>query len=314
MRKQALFRVETVLRDARRCADAATDRPQFGVSRFRFSRYILRVNKRQPAALRPAAVAAALALFACAPGCRTTYITQVQDRDTLYQLAPFLYVLSGNYDGVLTAASFKAAGTFGIGTFDGLDGEAVLLDGTLYQVKGDGSVALPADTRTMPFGACTLFDVDVRKTMRHIESYDAFSKALEADFADKRIFYAIRADGVFKSMRVRSCDRQTKPYRPLAEATKQQHEYVYEDVRGSLVGFWTPAFVPGSIGVPGFHMHFISDDRSKGGHVLNFQADALVLSIDPTPRITVDFSAPVEVPLVESDIDRQVHESERQRK
>jgi acetolactate decarboxylase len=256
-------------------------------------------------------------LFAAAllgGGCRTTYITQVQDRDTVYQLAPFLYILSGNYDGTITAAQFKAAGTLGIGTFDGLDGEAVLLDGVLYQVKGDGSVTIPDDARTMPFGACTLFDSDTQQAMRNVASFEAFSQALAASFADKQIFHAIRAEGRFKSIRVRSCDKQTKPYRPLAEAVKQQHEYTYEDVRGTLVGFWTPPFVPGSVGVPGFHLHFISSDRRQGGHVLDFSCDALRIVTDPSPRLTIDFSTPVGVPLVERDIDRQVHDSERQRK
>jgi len=256
-------------------------------------------------------LAAALLLGA---GCRSSTTTLVQDRDTVYQLAPFLYILSGNYDGALTAAQFKVAGTLGIGTFEGLDGEAVLLDGILYQVKGDGSVTIPEDTWRMPFGACTLFDSDLRRTMGHIASFEIFSKTLEADFADKQIFYAIRAEGLFTSVRVRSCDKQAKPYRPLAEATRQQHEYTYEKVRGTLVGFWTPHFVPGSIGVPGFHLHFLSDDRKKGGHVLDFSADALSIDLDPTPRLTVDFSTPVGVPFVERDIDRQVHDSERQRK
>lgn len=260
---------------------------------------------------------ACVLLFAvalCATGCRTTCTTLVQDRDTVYQLAPFLYILSGNYDGALTAAQFKAAGTLGIGTFEGLDGEAVLLDGTLYQVKGDGSVTVPEETRRMPFGACTLFDSDLRRTMRHIASYESFSKTLEADFADKQIFHAVRAEGLFTSIRVRSCDKQQKPYVPLAQATKQQHEYTYEKVRGTLVGFWTPPFVPGSIGVPGFHLHFLSDDRTRGGHVLDFQSETLTLALDPTPRLTVDFSTPVGVPLVNTDIERQVRDAESRRK
>jgi acetolactate decarboxylase len=264
--------------------------------------------------MKTLATSAALAAALLASGCRTTYITQVQDRETVYQLAPFLYILSGNYDGAATVAQFKAAGTLGIGTFNGLDGEAVLLDGTLYQVKGDGSVTVPEETRGMPFGTCTLFDGDLRRTMRRIASFDAFAKTLEADFDNKQIFYAVRADGLFTRMRVRSCDRQAKPYKPLAEATKYQHEYAYEKVRGTLVGFWTPPFVHGSVGVPGFHLHFISDDRQKGGHVLDFSADALALTLDPSPRLAIDFSAPVAVPLVDTDIDRQVHDAERQRK
>ncbi len=254
-----------------------------------------------------------IAFALLAAGCRTTYTTIVQDRDTLTQLAPFLYILSGNYDGVLTVAQYKAAGTLGIGTFEGLDGEAVLLDGAIYQVKGDGSVQRPGDTCRMPFGACTLFDEDLRSKMTNIRSFDHFGKALELSFEDKQIFYAVKAHGQFKMIRVRSCDKQSKPYRPLAEATKYQHEYSYEKVSGTLVGFWTPPFVPGSIGVPGFHLHFLSDDRTQGGHVLDFQAEALDITLDPTPRITIDFSTPVGVPLMKQDIERQVHEAERKR-
>lgn len=246
-------------------------------------------------------------------GCRTTYTTLVQDRDTITQLAPFLYILSGNYDGVLTVSQYKAAGNVGIGTFEGLDGEAVLLDGVVYQIKGDGSVVHPDDMLHMPFGACTLFDDDLRRKMQHIGSFDQFEKALEQSFEDKQIFYAIKAHGVFTSIRVRSCDKQKKPYRPLAEATKFQHEYTYDEIRGTLVGFWTPPFVPGAIGVPGFHLHFLSDDHTKGGHVLDFQADALDITLDPTPRITIDFSTPVGVPLMARDIEQQVESSERRR-
>ena len=263
---------------------------------------------------RSITTALSVLLLGIAAGCRTTYTTLVQDRDTVYQLAPFLYILSGNYDGALTVAQFKAAGSLGIGTFEGLDGEAVMLDGVVYQVKGDGSVSIPEDSRHMPFGACTLFDSDLRRNMKHIASFDIFSKTLEADFQDKQIFYAVRAEGLFKTIRVRSCDKQTKPYRPLAEATKQQHEYTYGQTRGTLVGFWTPPFVPGSIGVPGFHLHFLSDDHTRGGHVLDFQSDALSITLDPTPRITVDFSTPVDVPLMKDGIDQQVHDAERQRK
>ncbi len=253
----------------------------------------------------------ALCLAAC--GCRTTYTTLVQDRDTLTQIAPFLFLLSGNYDGTCTVERFRAAGNLGIGTFQGLDGEAVLLDGTVYQITGDGAVSLPGDTRLMPFGACTLFDEEERMTLRHVASFEQFRSLLEARFRDKPVFYAIRAHGAFDFIRVRSCDKQQKPYPPLAEATRYQHEYTYRNTRGTLVGFWTPPFVPGSIGVPGFHLHFLSDDRSQGGHVLDFAAPRLALALDATPRITIDFSMPIENPLLAHDIKRLVHESEKGR-
>jgi len=266
-------------------------------------------RNRGASAVIPILLAAALA----AAGCRTTYTTLVQDRDTVTQLAPFLYILSGNYDGAVTVAQYKAAGNFGIGTFEGLDGEAVLLDGVVYQVKGDGSVTIPEDTRLMPFGACTLFDDDQRQTMRNVASLDVFAKTLEAHFEDKHIFYAVKAHGVFTSIRVQSCDKQEKPYRPLAEATRQQREYTYTQVRGTLIGFWTPPFIPDAIGVPGFHLHFLSDNRLQGGHVLDFQARTLSITLDPTPRLTIDFSTPVVVPLMELNIGSQIRDAECER-
>ena len=189
-----------------------------------------------------------------------------------------------------------------------------MLSGTVYQIKGDGSVTMPPDTMRMPFGACTLFDHDRRHNIKTILSFDSFGAALEQAFDNKRIFYAVKAEGKFKSITVRSCDKQNKPYAPLSEATKLQHEYTYSDIKGTLVGFWTPPFIPGAIGVPGFHLHFISADRTKGGHVLDFTSDYLVTAIDPTPRISIDFSSPAEIPLMREDIERQVHESEHNKK
>jgi acetolactate decarboxylase len=244
------------------------------------------------------ALLGAAALLA-AGGCRTSYTTLVQDRDTVTQLAPFLYILRGEYDGARTVAHYKAAGNFGIGTFDGLDGEAVLLDGTVYQVKGDGTVQIPEETRGMPFGVCTLFDEDSRHTMRNIGSFVQFGQALENVFANKQIFYAVKACGTFSSIRVRSRDKRTEPYRPPAEASRFQHEYTYAQTRGTLVGFWTPPFVPDTIGVPGFQLHYLSDDRTQGGCVLDFQADRLDIVLDPTPRISIDFATPIDMPLVE---------------
>jgi acetolactate decarboxylase len=42
------------------------------------------------------------------------------------------------------------------------------------------------------------------------------------------------------------------------------------------VGFWTPEWAR-TINVPGFHLHFLSDDRTRAGHVIDIRAkDAVV--------------------------------------
>jgi hypothetical protein len=45
------------------------------------------------------------------------------------------------------------------------------------------------------------------------------------------------------------------------------------DERGVLVGFWCPPFVGSNLNVPGFHFHFLSADRQRGGHVLQLRME-----------------------------------------
>jgi acetolactate decarboxylase len=71
-------------------------------------------------------------------------------------------------------------------------------------------------------------------------------------------------------MRTRSVPGQRKPYPPLQEVTKNQPEFAMRDIAGSIVGFRCPAYVKG-INVPGYHLHFISEDRTRGGHILSFK-------------------------------------------
>jgi alpha-acetolactate decarboxylase len=59
----------------------------------------------------------------------------------------------------------------------------------------------------------------------------------------------------------------------LAEVTKHQSEFQFVEVKGTLFGFYTPTFAQ-TINVPGFHFHFITEDKTSGGHVLNVRFDS----------------------------------------
>jgi acetolactate decarboxylase len=84
-------------------------------------------------------------------------------------------------------------------------------------------------------------------------------------------------------MRTRSVPSQSKPYPPLQQVTQNQPEFAMQDVAGTIVGFRSPAYVKG-INVPGYHLHFLSDDRSRGGHILNFEVAAARCQVDPLHR------------------------------
>jgi len=47
--------------------------------------------------------------------------------------------------------------------------------------------------------------------------------------------------------------------------TKTRPVFQFEQVRETVLGFLCPQYV-NDINIPGYHLHFISDDRTKGGH------------------------------------------------
>ena len=64
--------------------------------------------------------------------------------DVLYQVALIQSLVQGYYDGIITVGELKQHGDTGIGTFEGLNGEMIVLDGTVYQAVADGSALVEA--------------------------------------------------------------------------------------------------------------------------------------------------------------------------
>jgi acetolactate decarboxylase len=72
--------------------------------------------------------------------------------------------------------------------------------------------------------------------------------------------------------------RRTKEGVPLVQAAAVQPEFQFQDISGTLVGFWTPEYAK-TLNVPGYHLHFISADRARGGHLLQCRGKNLRLQI-----------------------------------
>jgi acetolactate decarboxylase len=190
-------------------------------------------------------------------------------RDTLYQVSTIDALLAGLYEPMAKIGEVLSHGDFGLGTFASLDGELILLDGLVYQAAADGQVNLmPPDTGT-PFMAATYFDADRILDPPAGQSYTALKTWLESQLPSRNIVYAVRLDGHFDRVSFRSVPRQHTPYPPLADVSSHQTVFEQQDIRGTLIGFWCPAFTQG-VNVPGFHLHFLSADRRHAGHVLDF--------------------------------------------
>lgn len=201
------------------------------------------------------------------------------DHSAIYQVSTAGALVHGLYKGDTTIASLREHGDFGLGTFDGLDGEMVAFDGVFYQVRGDGKVVIPPlETRT-PYAMVTRFPGAVAKTIGPVNSFEQLRSRLDRLRTSDNIFYAIRIDGSFESVLTRSVF-PTEEGCPLAEAASHQHEFPLKTIRGTLVGFWSPGYLS-TVLVAGYHLHFLSEDKLAGGHLLDCSASELHVQICP---------------------------------
>jgi acetolactate decarboxylase len=153
------------------------------------------------------------------------------------------------------------------------------LDGKFYQVKSNG-VAYHVDaSQKTPFAVLTFFKFDSKQILKPGLSYKKFKKDLMKYVESPNIFYAIKIVGKFKSVRTRSVPKQTPPYPQLKDVVKQQKLYDFKNVNGTIVGFYCPPYTKG-INVPGLHLHFITESKTAGGHVVDFVVDKVVLEVD----------------------------------
>ena len=214
----------------------------------------------------------------------TTTAASVPDRDTLFQVSLLQGLTFGDYHGSITVGELKEKGDTGLGTFDALNGELIMLDGTVYRAAGDGTVEAVPDDETIPFADVSFFDTDDTQTIENIPDYDALRELLNQKAAEMggNRFYIIHIDGDFGEMNVRSEYQQEEPYRTLAEALEyDQTFYDYENITGTVVGLYCPPYMD-RLNATGWHLHFISEDRTKGGHVLGLSVVMAQLSFDIT--------------------------------
>ncbi|MEN6397084.1 MAG: acetolactate decarboxylase [Methanoregula sp.] len=190
-------------------------------------------------------------------------------QDTLYQVSTIDALMQGVYDGNVTVAELVKHGDFGIGTFDRLDGEMIVLDGRVWQAKADGTVLPAPDNQTTPFATVTYFKTDIRQTTPDREmNFSGFATTMAAQIPSRNMIYAVKIHGTFPSVTVRAIPAQQPPYPTLTEAAKTQGVHTYTNVTGTVVGFYTPVFLKG-LNAQGYHLHFLADDHLRGGHILD---------------------------------------------
>ena len=229
----------------------------------------------------------------------------------LYQTSLITALLRGVYDGETDMGEVMRHGDFGLGTFNALDGEMVAAHGGFYQLHADGTATPVRPEQKTPFAAVTNFvpqqELLVTDAMTKQELFSVIASA-----AQKNLFTAVLIEGMFQEIRTRTVAKQTKPYPSLTDATKGQSENILHMTRGTLAGFLSPAYTQG-FQVAGFHLHFLSEDKSAGGHMLDFivqQATVRIASIDRLCMELPTSPAFLNAEMDGSDVSRAVQQSE----
>src|SRR3972149_8451367 len=202
-----------------------------------------------------------------------------KNEDIVFQASTISALLEGVYDGNVTYKDLKKRGDFGIGTVNSLDGEMIGLEGKFYQIKADGMAYSVPDAMKTPFAVVTFFKPDKALLLDKLANCKQLEKHLDTILPTKNIIYAFKIEGDFKYIKTRSVPKQSKPYPPLMEAVKDQPTFEFNNVKGTIAGFWFPSYM-GEINVPGYHFHFITEDRKAGGHILYCQLHNGKIEID----------------------------------
>ena len=200
------------------------------------------------------------------------------NKPIFFQVSTLNALMMGNFDGAVTVGCLKRHGAWGIGTYEGLDGEAIICDGHAYNAHSSGSASEYPNTSRLAFATVANFtgragSVCLDTTGSLDEARAELERRRRAYDDNDNAWALVALHGTFPHVRVRSCKKcETKPYPTFPELASNQHEHAYEHEHGWAIGVWTPAYQQG-INLPGWHLHYLSDDHARGGHLLELSVD-----------------------------------------
>ena len=211
-----------------------------------------------------------------------------EGNNTLFTAGHASAFIGGLYDAYYPYSKLKQHGDFGLGAPEKLDGELLMLDGKIYKTQATGKTSELKDTELTPFAVVNFFNADKTVKATAVMSKDKLYAYLDSVLANANGIYAIRIKGTFKAIKTRAFPPVTqKPYLPLAQMLSLQHFFDFNNVKGTLVGYRIPAYMEGP-NISGYHFHFLSDDKQKGGHIIDLTTGDITIDIDQLNSFTVD--------------------------
>jgi acetolactate decarboxylase len=212
------------------------------------------------------------------------------DKNCMYQVSTLQALALGYTRSVVRTDELLSHGNTGLGTFEDVNGEMIVIDRHCYQAAEEGSVTeMPPDIG-VPFASVANLQGDRVFTLSEIPDIEHLKMELnlkiEEDFGLNSMHIA-KIEGDFERVDARSESAYRSHHVELKDILgKTQKSFCFEQIRGTMVCIYYPDYMDG-INAPGWHLHFISEDRKWGGHVFDLQMRRGEVFLDKISRIEI---------------------------
>ena len=208
----------------------------------------------------------------------------------MYQVSTLQALAMGHTRPVIDVAELKKHGNTGLGTFEGVNGEMIVVDGRCFRAKEDGSVVEADKDMGVPFASVCNCAGSIRFDVQEMCSIDELKTLLTIKIEELfglNSMHMVRIDGEFEVVDARSEEAYHAIHVSLKDMLKEtQKAFKFDNVSGTLVCVYYPDFMDG-INAAGWHIHFISDDRQKGGHVFDLKMKSGHALLDKISKIEI---------------------------
>jgi acetolactate decarboxylase len=163
-------------------------------------------------------------------------------------------------------------GDTGLGTYEDFNGEMILVDGKCYRANANGVVEhVPGDTG-VSFCAVTYLNHGRTAAISNPLNMEGLKNFLDIKIEERfglNSMHMVRIDGIFEEVKARSWALYRSHHVYLEDIIAQnQKEFVFRKLKGTLICVYFPEYMDG-INSAGWHMHFVSEGRTLGGHVFD---------------------------------------------
>ncbi len=214
----------------------------------------------------------------------------MDELNVMYQVSTLQALSMGYTRTVIRVKELLGHGNTGLGTFENVDGEMILLDGHCYRADADGFISTVPESTGVPFASVTFLQTERQESLPPMRDIEELKRWLDARIEEGfglNSMHMVRIDGSFAEVRARS----EEPYRSQhitlkTILEKTQKDFLFRSIRGTLVCVYYPPYMDG-INASGWHLHFVSADRQRGGHVFQLELTEGTAVLDKIQRLEI---------------------------